>query len=95
MLIAALVALPFIWLVMPRLLPEKSVKAGHEPRRFTTMLRLGESPFAHDLPRDRIATKLPADVDLLDHAAIGGRVPVRATHHALEETKRVASANVA
>ena len=39
-LMAALVALPFIWLVMPRLLPDNSVAAGHEPRRFAATLRL-------------------------------------------------------
>ncbi len=39
-LMAAAVALPFIWLVMPRLLPDNSTAAGHEPRRFTATLRL-------------------------------------------------------
>jgi Na+/H+ antiporter NhaD/arsenite permease-like protein len=44
-LMAAVVALPFIWLIMPRLLPDNSVAAGHEPRRFAATLRLdGTSP---------------------------------------------------
>ena len=93
-LLAALMALPFIWLVMPRLLPNNSVEAGHEPRRFTAMLRLGENSFAHDLPRDRIATKLPAEVEILGDAT-GGRMLVRATHGALEETMRILGATAA
>ena len=39
-MMAALVALPFIWLVMPRLLPDNSPETGHEPRRFHALLRL-------------------------------------------------------
>lgn len=45
-LAASLVALPYIWLVMPRLLGDNSRAAGHEPRRFATTFRLGHrSPF--------------------------------------------------
>lgn len=45
-LIASLAALPYIWLVMPRLLGDNSRAAGHEPRRFVATLRLREnSPF--------------------------------------------------
>lgn len=94
-LLAALVALPFIWLVMPRLLPDNSVAAGHEPRRFAAMLRLGEASFAHGLSRDLIATRLPADVELLGDITPGGRLLVRATHAALEETMRILGATAA
>ena len=37
---AALVALPYVWLVMPRLMGDNSQAAGQEPRRFATILRL-------------------------------------------------------
>jgi di/tricarboxylate transporter len=94
-LLAALVALPFIWLVMPRLLPDNSVEAGHEPRRFIAMLRLGENSFAHGLSRDLVAARLPADVELLGEAQAGGRILVRATHAALEETMRILGATAA
>ena len=94
-LLAALVALPFIWLVMPRLLPDNSVEAGHEPRHFAAMLRLGESSFAHGLSRDLIAARLPANVELLAETPAGGRMPVRATHAALEETMRILGATAA
>ena len=39
-LIAGLVALPYLWLVMPRLLPDNSAAAGHAPRRFWASMRL-------------------------------------------------------
>lgn len=94
-LLAALVALPFIWLVMPRLLPDNSVEAGHEPRRFAALLRLGEHSFAHKLSQELIAERLPADVELLGGTATGGRVLVRATHAALEETMRILGATAA
>lgn len=94
-LLAALVALPFIWLVMPRLLPDNSVAAGHEARRFTAMLRLGDDSFAHGLSRDLIAARLPADVELLGEAHGGARMLVRATHAALEETMRILGATAA
>ncbi|URW77071.1 SLC13 family permease [Sphingomonas donggukensis] len=94
-LLAALVALPFIWLVMPRLLPDNSVEAGHEPRRFTAMLRLGENSFARNLPRDQMAARLPADVEILGDAAMGDQMLVRASHDALEETMRILGATAA
>ena len=93
-LLAALVALPFIWLVMPRLLPDNSIEAGHEPRRFTALLRLGETSFAHDLPRDQVAASLPADVEILADTS-AGRLPIRASHAALEETMRILGATAA
>ena len=40
-IVAALVALPYLWLVMPRLLPDNSVEELHDKRRFYTLLRVG------------------------------------------------------
>jgi di/tricarboxylate transporter len=94
-LLAALVALPFIWLVMPRLLPDNSVEAGHAPRRFAAMLRLGETSTAHGLSRDLIAARLPADVEVLGDPAASGRLLVRATHTGLEEAMRILGATAA
>lgn len=42
-LMAALVALPYIWLIMPRLMGDNSPAAGQEPRRFATVFRLRDS----------------------------------------------------
>ncbi len=94
-LAAAAVALPFIWLVMPRLLPDNSIAAGHEPRRFTALLRLGENSLARNLSRGELAARLPAGIDLFGDPAHDGRLLVSATHAALEETMRVLGATAA
>lgn len=93
-LMAALVAFPFIWLVMPRLLPDNSVAAGHEPRRFTATLRVREtaSPLAVDL--DATKGRLPQGVEIIAPLA-GGRLAVSATHEGLEEAMRVLGATAA
>ena len=93
-LMAAVVALPFIWLVMPRLLPDNSVEAGHEPRSFTALLRLDGSS-GRDLTRDGIAARLPAGVEILGRPDVVGRMLVRATHAALEESMRILGATAA
>ncbi|GAA0675735.1 SLC13 family permease [Sphingomonas insulae] len=97
--IAALVALPFIWLVMPRLLPDNSIETGHAPRRFYASLRLGSrSPvlgqtvatfLARTAPQVELvgASKMPAVVD--------DRVAVLAPHEALEDAMRVLGATSA
>ncbi len=94
-LMAALAALPFIWLLMPRLLPDNSIESGHEPRRFSAMLRLGENSIARDLSPDHIAQRLPSGVELLGSAGLSGRLLVRATHEDLEETMRILGATAA
>ncbi|MBG6119878.1 MULTISPECIES: SLC13 family permease [unclassified Sphingobium] len=94
-MMAAVVALPFIWLVMPRLLPDNSVVAGHAPRQFTALLRLGGSSVAWDVPRSRLDALLPTGVEILSEPGGDGRMLVRATHVALEETMRVLGATAA
>ena len=98
-LIAALVALPYLWLVMPRLLPDHSVEEGAEKRRFHTRLRLnGESTLiGHDL--NAILPKLPKDIRF--HDELSGplqpqqRLHISGTHEALEEAMRVLRAELA
>lgn len=94
-LMAALIALPFIWLVMPRLLPDNSVEAGHDPRRFTALLRLGNNSVARGLSRDELNALLPPDVEITGTVGNDGRIMVTATHAALEETMRVLGATAA
>ncbi len=94
-LAAAVIALPFIWLVMPRLLPDNSVAAGHEPRRFTALLRPGENSLAHSLSRAEVEARLPAGIELFGESGPDGRLLVSATHAALEETMRVLGATAA
>ncbi len=94
-LTAAIIALPFIWLVMPRLLPDNSVAAGHEPRRFTALLRPGENSVTHSLSRAELEARLPAGIDVFDNAGHDGRLLVSATPAALEEAMRVLDATAA
>ena len=93
-LMAAAVALPFIWLIMPRLLPDNSLAAGHEPRRFAATLRLSGTSPARDMGIDQLKGRLPEGVELRGPVA-GGRLAVSATHAALEEALRVLGATAA
>jgi di/tricarboxylate transporter len=92
-LMAAAVALPFIWLVMPRLLPDNSSAAGHEPRRFAATLRLSGTSTARDMEIDEIKRRLPEGVEV--RSVSSGRLVVSATHAALEEAMRVLGATAA
>ena len=98
-LIAAAVALPFIWLVMPRLLPDNSPEAAAEPRRFHAALRIGGKSARLGQTVASLNGLLPEDVEI--HAAPdqavepGSRIAVTATHHSLEETLRILGATAA
>ncbi len=93
-LMAALVAFPFIWLVMPRLLPDNSVAAGHEPRRFTATLRMNETSPLREIDLEAMKSRLPPGVEIRAPLA-GGRLAVSATHEGLEEAMRVLGATAA
>lgn len=98
-LMAALIALPFIWLVMPRLLPDNSVKQGSEARRFRARLRLGPDSPARDKSAQALAALLPPDVSLVPGAdEFSGqtrRIGVMASHASLEEAARLLGATAA
>lgn len=98
-LVAALVALPFIWLVMPRLLPDNSPAAGHQPRCFRATLRLGERSMAIGRTIGAVRRLLPDDATIAGPAdrilVAGARLTVSAPHEALEETIRVLGAHAA
>ncbi len=98
-LAAALVALPYLWLVMPRLLPDHSKDKDHEERRFSTRLRV---PAGSDLVGktiDQITTRLPSDFSfdetLNGPLEAGHRLRVSGTHEALEEAIRLLKGQVA
>jgi di/tricarboxylate transporter len=94
-LAAAVVALPFIWLVMPQLLPDNSVAGGHEPRRFTALLRPGDNSQISQLSRAELEARLPSGIELFGEPGTDGRLLVSATHGALEEAMRVLGATAA
>jgi di/tricarboxylate transporter len=61
-LIAGLVALPYIWLIMPRLLPDNSVEAGHPPRTYRAELRFHARSPALGKGREELLAMLPSGV---------------------------------
>lgn len=97
--IAALVALPYLWLVMPRLLADNRSAEVHAPRRFTTRLRVGEDSALTGQELAAILPRLPAEIEFHDHP--GGplraedRLTVSGTHEALEEAMRTLRGEVA
>jgi di/tricarboxylate transporter len=98
-LAAALVALPFMWLVMPRLLPDNSPATGQDPRRFTATLRIGGSSGAVGKSLADLKRSLPPDALFVwppdQPLAAGKRIRVSASHEALEEVMRVLGATAA
>jgi di/tricarboxylate transporter len=63
-MLAGLVALPYIWLMMPRLLPDNSVTAGHPPREFATVLRFDSRSPSVGKTLDQLRERLPAGVTI-------------------------------
>lgn len=93
-LAAAAIALPFIWLVMPRLLPDNSSDAGHGQRMFVATLRfdmrsilLGRSASAVREALERHVTLLHLPERPLDP---DDELEVLGTHEALEEVMLLA-----
>jgi len=92
-LIAAVVALPYLWLVMPRLLDDNSVAADASRRHFHTRLRVGAESILAGKELDAVRDKLPAAITF--HNAPTGelqpqqRLHISGTHEALEDVTRV------
>ncbi|MFC4291571.1 SLC13 family permease [Sphingorhabdus arenilitoris] len=95
-LMAALVALPYIWLVMPRLLPDNSKEAGHYFRKYYATLRLGPQSAMFDRDATAIAALLPPDVTIDKNTRYplvpGGRLRIRGTQEGIEEAMRLFNA---
>ncbi|MBX9643647.1 MAG: SLC13 family permease [Novosphingobium sp.] len=98
-LIAALVALPYLWLVMPRLLPDNSPEAGPELRRYRATFRLGAETAAFGKTGEQILAMLPSDIRLdasiAGPAAPGTRINLSGSHDSLEEAARKLGATMA
>jgi len=96
---AALVAFPYIWLVMPRLLPDNSREAGHAPRRFKATLRVGPNSGIVAQTLETFRRKLPDDVhfdfDLNTPVEVNARIPMSGTHESLAEAMRLMRAYAA
>jgi di/tricarboxylate transporter len=98
-LVAALVALPYLWLVMPRLLPDNSSEEVHEKRRFSTRLRLGPGSALTGQELAAILPRMPSDLEFHDRPdgplQAHQRLTVSGTHLAFEEAMRTLKTEVA
>jgi len=98
-LIAGAVALPYLWLVMPRMLPDNSVTPDNARRVFHTRLRLGASGAMAGGDISSIHGKLPEGITV--HNAPTGVPPadhrwhISGTHEAIEEAARALKGDLA
>jgi len=98
-LVGALVALPYIWLVMPRLLPDNTAAIAPETRTFLAKLRIDPaSPVAgktleeaRAMAPDDVRIELPANGD----GNVRRRLYLEGTHDALREAARRLGASLA
>ncbi|RNJ61736.1 MAG: SLC13 family permease [Porphyrobacter sp. IPPAS B-1204] len=98
-LVAALFALPYLWLVMPRLMRDNSVVADNIRRTFHTRLRVGTSSMLAGAELSAVKPKLPEGITF--HDTPPGllqpeqRLHISGTHEALEEAARVLKGELA
>jgi di/tricarboxylate transporter/K+/H+ antiporter YhaU regulatory subunit KhtT len=98
-LLASAIALPYLWLVMPRLLRDNTVTDPHQKRRFHTRLRVSDESVLAGRELAEVAPTLPSDLTF--HDKITGairpqqRLHVSGTHDALEEAMRSLGSEVA
>ena len=91
-LFASVIALPYVWLVMPRLLGDNRVEAAHAQRRFETRLRVTESSVLHGKELAEILPRMPSEIEFHDVPPglmkAQQRVRMSGTHEAIEEAMR-------
>ena len=92
-LAAGLVALPYLWLVMPKMLDDNRIEQTHEMRRFYTRLRVTENSLLNGRELSQIVSRLPAGIEFHDTKPglfrPGQRIKVSGTHEAIEEAIQV------
>ncbi len=98
-LVAGAVALPYLWLVMPRLLKDNRVEAEHQERRFTTRLRIGEDSSLVGTELSDMIPRLPKEVEFIDppKGKLDGqqRLLLSGTHDGIEEAMRTLQGEIA
>jgi len=98
-LIASAVALPYLWLVMPRMLGDNRVAAVEAERRFETRLRIGADSTLIGQDLASIIPRLPEGIKFHDQpdGAIEQqqRLKISGTHEALEDAMRTFKGEVA
>ena len=63
-LIAALIALPYIWLVVPRLLPAHKPGATASPRKFSASLHVDTASTVVDMTLEQLRSRLGAGIEI-------------------------------
>ncbi len=98
-LVAAFVALPYLWLVMPRMLDDNRVEATHGPRRFQSRLRIGPESQLVGKDLSAVLPLLPKGIEFHDlgpgKIEQEQRLKITGTHEALEEAMRTLQGEVA
>jgi di/tricarboxylate transporter len=98
---AALVVLPYLWLIMPRLLPDNSPEAGQPPREFVATLRIGGSSPLLGKPMAEVLKRLPPAAvfrfspERTEPLEAGMRIGVEGTPEATDEAMRLLDATAA
>lgn len=97
--VAAVVALPYLWLVMPRLLRDNTPENIHAHRRFYARLRIPQGSDLVGKHFDEVIGRLPDDFRFEERPAgpfeAGQRLRISGTHDALEEAIRQLKGQVA
>ena len=98
-LAASLIALPYIWLVMPRMLKDNTPEQGQFARTFQTHLRVPPDSNLIGKHFDEVVGMLPADFRFEERPAgpfeAGQRLRISGTHEALEDAVRVLQGQIA
>ncbi len=98
-LMAAIVAFPYLWLVMPRLLPDNSTDQVQAQRRFTARLRVTQNSGLIGKHFDEITDSLPEEFRFEERPQgtfeAGQRLTISGTHEGLEEALRILRGQVA
>ncbi len=98
-LLAALVALPYMWLVMPRLLDDNRIESDATERQFHTRLRVGNQSVLAGAELALIQNKLPKGITF--HNPPPGplqpqqRLHISGSHEALEDATRALKGELA
>ena len=92
-IVASLVALPYVWLVMPRMLKNNHIEQVHALRQFETRLRVTEQSILNGKELSEVASRLPDGIAF--HDVPPGllrpqhRLLMTGTHAAIEEAMSV------
>lgn len=98
-LLAGLIALPYVWLVMPRLLPDNSPAAGHPPRRFEANLQFAAGSASIGRTLSQMAERLPAGVEITGvpdgPVSAGSVLAIAGSQDGIEQAARALDATLA